>query len=296
MERLPIERNLPERLCYERPEYTLPPGVNLVGRFRCRGVTQLPRHAHAGVFELCLVARGVMRYSYEGHEVDIGADEVHLCRPGVVHAGVNNLLDPCLLYWCEFDPVALLPAGPGLEFFQRAASGKLPGPVSGRLRDRFEALLETCGRPPSAERDAEIQWRLGLMLLEVARTGKHSETCVRYFSPPVASLIRAFRADPSGRRPLRELVAETGLASSALYERFRHETGFSPHEYRMQLKVELARELLCTTGAAVTEIAYRCGFSSSQYFATVFGRLTGVTPGRWRREHANGKKSTVSAT
>ena len=289
MERLPIERNLPERLCYERPDCRLPSGVSLVGRFRCRGVTQLPRHAHAGVFELCLVARGMMRYSYEGHEVDIGAGEVHLCRPGVVHAGVNNLLDPCLLYWCEFDPIVLLPEGAGVEFFLHSPSGKLSGRAPGTLSDRFETLLEACGRPPSVERDTEIQWQLGLMLLDVARAGENPARRDRHFSPPVASLIDAFRADPAGRRPLMELSAETGLGSSALHERFRRETGFSPHEYRMHLKIERACELLRTTNAGVTEIAYQCGFSSSQYFATVFGRLTGLTPGRWRREHAAGK-------
>lgn len=286
MDRLPLDRNLPERLCYTRPECDLPPGVNLVGRFRCRGVTLLPWHAHEGVFELCLVARGRMRYRYEGREIDINGGELHLCRPGVVHAGVNNLLDPCLLYWCEFDPEVLLPEGESREFYLSHASGRMSCGAPDSLRDGFEAMLAACHRPRSAERDAEVQWRLGVMLLELARAEESEGNGSRRFSLPVARLLRALRADPAGRKPLKELAAESGLASSALHERFRRETGFSPHEYRMRLKIGLARKLLRETGASVTEIAYRCGFSSSQYFATVFGRLTGYTPGRWRTLHA----------
>ena len=286
MDRLPIDRNQPQRLCYVRPDCDLPPGVNLVGRFRCRGVTLLPQHAHEGVFELCLVARGRMRYRYEGHEVDISGGELHLCRPGVMHAGVNNVLDPCLLYWCEFDPATLLPPGESREFYLRRPSGKMSCGAPASLRDGFEAMLAACRRPRSSERDSEIQWRLGVMLMELARAEESDGSGGRRFSRPVARLIRAFRADPAGRKTLSELAAESGLASSALHERFRRETGFSPHEYRTLLKIELARKLLSNSGASVTEIAYRCGFSSSQYFATVFGRLTGYTPGRWRELHA----------
>ena len=37
-------------------------------------------------------------------------------------------------------------------------------------------------------------------------------------------------------------------------------------------------ENLLKTGVKVTTVAYRFGFSSSQYFATVFKRFTGCTP------------------
>lgn len=42
-------------------------------------------------------------------------------------------------------------------------------------------------------------------------------------------------------------------------------------------------ELLAATDMSVTEIAFRYGFSSSQYFATVFKRLCCSTPTQYRR-------------
>ena len=283
MDRLPIDRNQPQRLCYVRPDCDLPPGVNLVGRFRCRGVTLLPQHAHEGVFELCLVARGRMRYRYEGHEVDISGGELHLCRPGVMHAGVNNVLDPCLLYWCEFDPATLLPPGESREFYLRRPSGKMSCGAPASLRDGFEAMLAACRRPRSSERDSEIQWRLGVMLMELARAEESDGSGGRRFSRPVARLIRAFRADPAGRKTLSELAAESGLASSALHERFRRETGFSPHEYIMLHRIDEAKALLQSTRLSVKEIAFRVGYRSEVNFIAAFTEKTGSSPTQFRR-------------
>ena len=60
-------------------------------------------------------------------------------------------------------------------------------------------------------------------------------------------------------------------------------TGSSCEEDILRTKPEKARELLAATDMSVTEIAFRYGFSSSQYFATVFKRLCCSTPTRYRR-------------
>ncbi len=287
MTRLPVNRNIPERLRFERPHCAMPPGVSLVGRFHCRGATMLAPHAHPGVFELCFVAHGMMRYRYGGREIDIRAGELHLCRPGLDHAGANDRLNPCLLYWCEFDPAIVLPPGPCRDYYAGHPDGKLACAAPGGLAGDFEALLAECALEASGERDAAIGWRIGLVLMALAR--RAAEAAERGgrkgSSRPVERLLRALQSDPEGRRPLAEIVAASGLGASAAYECFRRETGYSPHEYRLHRKIDRARAMLAESDAGVTEIAFACGFSSSQYFATAFGRITGFTPGRWRELH-----------
>jgi AraC-like DNA-binding protein len=46
--------------------------------------------------------------------------------------------------------------------------------------------------------------------------------------------------------------------------------------------VARAAELLRTTRRSVTDIAFDVGFSSSQYFATVFRRYTTLSPAEYR--------------
>jgi AraC-like DNA-binding protein len=57
----------------------------------------------------------------------------------------------------------------------------------------------------------------------------------------------------------------------------------SPNDYWQRIRVEAARDMLRKTDLSVTEIAIRCGYSTSQYFSTVFRKYTGTTPTQFRR-------------
>ena len=69
-----------------------------------------------------------------------------------------------------------------------------------------------------------------------------------------------------------------GLSVSHFKARFRRETGLPPREFILREKIRLAREALGKGHGTVTDIAFELGFSSSQYFATVFKRYTGQSP------------------
>ena len=62
-------------------------------------------------------------------------------------------------------------------------------------------------------------------------------------------------------------------------------TGSSPKDYWLRMRVECAaRRLRKSPGLTVTDVAYEFGFSSSQYFATVFRRYLGVSPVEYRAQ------------
>ena len=58
----------------------------------------------------------------------------------------------------------------------------------------------------------------------------------------------------------------------------------SPMEFLAMKRIEKAKELLRDTDLRVTDIAYHCGFQSSQYFSTVFRRYTSRTPAEFRAD------------
>ena len=49
------------------------------------------------------------------------------------------------------------------------------------------------------------------------------------------------------------------------------------------MRIEKAKAMLRETDVDVTDISSRLGFSSSQYFATVFLKTTGLTPRVFRK-------------
>ena len=77
------------------------------------------------------------------------------------------------------------------------------------------------------------------------------------------------------------------LSESRFKARFRREVGLPPGVYILRAKIAAACTELRQPGTRVTELAHRLGFSSSQYFATVFRRFTGLTPSTYAGRPAN---------
>lgn len=84
--------------------------------------------------------------------------------------------------------------------------------------------------------------------------------------------------------PIRvSMLADMDYMSLSAYNKvFAEITGISPGEYILKQKIEKAKELLTESELSVTDIAYKLGFSSSQYFATVFKRFCCETPKMYR--------------
>jgi len=75
------------------------------------------------------------------------------------------------------------------------------------------------------------------------------------------------------------MARHCGLGRSGFVQYCRRVTNMSPVEYLTHCRVEAARKMLVDQAdRSVTQVALACGFSSSQYFATVFRQLTGRTP------------------
>lgn len=66
-----------------------------------------------------------------------------------------------------------------------------------------------------------------------------------------------------------------------LRDRFREETGLSPYQYFLQMKINKAKELLQEGSLSIKEIAYKLAFESPYYFSRLFKRKTGVSPSQW---------------
>ncbi len=79
-----------------------------------------------------------------------------------------------------------------------------------------------------------------------------------------------------------DLATEVGLKRSRFGVICRQITGESPSTYLNRLRIRRSRKLLRTTPLSITEIAFDCGFNSSQYFAKLFRRFQGHEPTHYR--------------
>lgn len=79
-------------------------------------------------------------------------------------------------------------------------------------------------------------------------------------------------------------LAEVAALSPYYFCRWLKErTGMAPKRYLLECRIEAAKDLLCQTTMAHSEIAYACGFASASHFSTSFKMVEGMTPAEYRR-------------
>lgn len=83
---------------------------------------------------------------------------------------------------------------------------------------------------------------------------------------------------------LEELAATVDLSTHYFTEAFRKAVGVPPYRYVLQQRVEWAKDLLLRSDMTVLSVSERSGFSSQTQFTTMFRKIVGMTPSRFRRE------------
>jgi AraC family transcriptional regulator len=81
---------------------------------------------------------------------------------------------------------------------------------------------------------------------------------------------------------LQEIATQTGLSRMHFAAQFRRSTGCSPHAFLLKRRLEKAKEMLVTDAIPLRDVALAVGFQSQAHFTTIFRKLMGTTPGRWR--------------
>jgi AraC-like DNA-binding protein len=82
---------------------------------------------------------------------------------------------------------------------------------------------------------------------------------------------------------LTTLAQEAGVHPVYLVQCFRRQFHCTPGEYQRQLRVDVAKEKLLSSGYTLSEIALLTGFADQSHLTRVFKRHTGMTPAEFRR-------------
>ena len=83
--------------------------------------------------------------------------------------------------------------------------------------------------------------------------------------------------------PVEEMVRRSKLAERTFKRRFTEATDFAPIDYVQRLRIEDAKRRLERTDAPADEISWKVGYEDAAFFRRLFKRVTGMTPGAYRR-------------
>ena len=127
---------------------------------------------------------------------------------------------------------------------------------------------------------AEIQPSMSTLQAEAA------DKEAKIFMKNLTGLIKQHLDDQSYDND--KLAADMGMSRSNLYRRFQRYSSFdSLSTYIRSVRLEEGRHLLLTTLLSISDISYRVGFGSSQYFAKCFKEAYGMSPSECRTGRGN---------
>lgn len=236
------------------------------------------RHTH-DQFGIGVILRGAQRSLSGRGVVEAQAGDVITVNPGEVHDGAPLgesgrawrmlYFDPAVLA----DPISALTDG-------RADSAELSRPA---LRDPaaaacFLSLFRAMTDPHGG--DSEIEGREHLLAL-LARLIDRRDRRRRAEAPEAVARARArIDDDPSAPLTLGALAAIGSVSQFQLLRGFSKATGFTPHAYLVQRRLQRARKMIAQ-GIALADAAQAAGFADQSHMTRLFVRTYGMSPGTY---------------
>lgn len=252
---------------------------------------RLKAHRHGDTLEICYVHRGHPVFNVRGETFRLRGGDVFLSFPDEEHGSGDFPMDRMNLYWLG---VKVRRDG---EFFLGGADRE----ESRLFRETLRAMKTRCFRGDSRLKDhldmaLELYFSDHPLKTTLIRNRITDFLCLlaelenraapHAYSPLMARCMERIGTclDKEEEVPsLAGLARSCGLSLSRFKERFKEEVGVPPGEYVLRERIGRAAAALRESDREITALALDLGFSSSQYFATVFRRFMGCSPREYRR-------------
>lgn len=150
----------------------------------------------------------------------------------------------------------------------------IPNPE--RIGYEAAALVDRLMQGKKAEVDERLVEPIGIAT-------RQSTDVLAIDQPSVANALRYIRQHACDGIAVSDVLKHVPLTRSVLERQFRRYVGRSPQEEIRQVQLKRARQLLAESDLSLAQIAPLAGYRHPEYMSVVFKRLTGETPGQYRK-------------
>lgn len=282
-------RSTAERSIIHFNKFRLDGKVRL-GRYSYKHVHgELETHSHDGMMEICYCDKGVQVYEVNGKEYHIRGGDVFITFPNEPHGTARHPEEKGTLYWL----IVQIPEKGRFLHYDDEESAVFINELMA-IKERHFKGTETMKKMLDqlfALHDESVQLpvhklqTLNLISAFLLTVIEYSQKNVsRKQSDRIAEIKHYIHNNIYRNLPVELLAKELCMSDSHFKSWFKKEFGMPPVDYILRARVEEAKELLLLpNGESVTSIAFKLNFSSSQYFATVFKKYTGLSPAEFKQ-------------
>ncbi|MDC7235096.1 MAG: helix-turn-helix transcriptional regulator [Spirochaetales bacterium] len=276
-------------------------GIRSIGFWNARKEQKfgLPTHQNEGI-EFTLCEAGHVSFNCEGKQKELGSSMMAITRPWQPHQLGDPHIEICSLHWLILDvgvrrphqgwnwPEWIILNEEDLSFLTRILrENEAPvwqaKPETAAIFKKITSEIRNYGNPGSS---SSIKLLINELLLNIFLTLQaqkprldteliSNERNVRLFLKELEKLL-------SYQWTSESMADYCHLKSTRFIHYCKKLTNMSPIQYLQFLRIQEAKKQLQSTDSSITDIAFDCGFSSSQYFNRIFRKYTDMSPRDYR--------------
>jgi AraC-like DNA-binding protein len=279
------------------------PGINTIGYWNAHDTQGwgLDWHRNEGI-EITYLETGTQSFELDGEKHLLMPDEITITRPWQPHRVGDPNVSVGKLYWIILDvnvrhphqewqwPSWILLTKNDIDELSRMLrqNEQAIWKVNSEIRRCFQKIGQLLS---NGDREKNESWiaiyinELLMNLLALFRQGHFSyNESLTDSSRTIELFIKDLKNSYYDSWTLESMAAHCGLGVTRFVHYFKLYTNKTPMNYLTSLRLQAAlMELKNYPRKNVNEIGYGCGFSSSQYFATVFKKQFGISPVLYRQ-------------
>lgn len=259
-------------------------------------------HSHEFI-EFAFISEGIGEHTYRGSSYSISNGDVFVIEPGISHAYRVGYNSEVYVYNVLFQPSLLMQELESLTSVTSFVNFFYVEPLL-RKTVNFQSHLRL-----QPQEQLEIKLLLDRLLKEYKQKGLGYQVLVKTILIEIFILLsRCY--DRRLHKPMTFLASENeimerisqfielhhaqpltlqqvsqlcGMSLSAFTTKFRQYKGLSFVEYRNQIRLSVAEDLLVRTDRKITDIMSEVGFEDLSHFIRMFKQFKGATPGQYRK-------------
>jgi AraC-like DNA-binding protein len=289
-------------------------GLTTIGYWDARSdqTWGLDWHRNEGI-ELTYLARGKIAFAVDKTDFPLSHGHLTVTRPWQLHRVGNPLIAANRLHWIILDlkvrrphhswiwPKWIVLCDKDRDELTRVLQHN-EHPVwraDVRIEKCFESIALAVDKSGQQLEESLLRLRINELFLEVLRLLRQQHLTLDERLSSRRRSVELFLSSLINQidRPwtLDLMAKQCGLGRSRFTHYCSEITNMTPSDYLNFCRVQRACQILTSDSrASITDVAFSCGFSSSQYFATVFRKHIRVSPSNFIKRKKGQAETALS--
>lgn len=244
-----------------------------------------PMHGHDALCELLLVYRGFGSYAIRNQSFPIQEGDILFYNCREAHE-VRSISDAEIGTYCfgisglhleGLPPNHIIPA----DGHPVRASGAMFDFLC-QLCEQAYLLLDTDAAGKAAAQCLATAFLLLARKLEAVPVSHSPSPLDTRMSERIRQYLDQHYVEPV---TLKSIAAAFQCSEAYISHVFKNATGFSPIQYVIRRRIGLAQTYLVSSDYTATQIATLVGYDNTNYFNTIFTKIVGTSPIRYKKQY-----------